>query len=50
MNQPAETIQQRVRFEEVTPANTAAAFIDAAIESLVVLPGLPIYDGYDGLR
>ena len=49
MSQPAETIQQRVRFEEVTPANTAAAFIDAAIESLVAPLGLPIYDGYDGL-
>jgi tetratricopeptide (TPR) repeat protein len=49
MSQPAETIQQRVRFEEVTPANTAAAFLDASIESLVVPLGLPIYDGYDGL-
>lgn len=49
MSQPAETIQQRVRFEEVTPANTAAAFLDASIESLVAPLGLPIYDGYDGL-
>jgi hypothetical protein len=49
MSQPAETIQQRVRFEEVTPANTAAAFLDASIESLVLPLGLPIYDGYDGL-
>jgi uncharacterized protein YjbI with pentapeptide repeats len=49
MSQPAETIQQRVRFEEVTPANTAAAFLDASIDSLVAPLGLPIYDGYDGL-
>jgi hypothetical protein len=49
MNQPAETIQQRIRFEEVSPANTDAAFLDASIESLVVPLGLPIYDGYDGL-
>jgi hypothetical protein len=49
MNQPVETIQQRIRFEEVSPANTDAAFLDASIESLVVPLGLPIYDGYDGL-
>jgi uncharacterized protein YjbI with pentapeptide repeats len=47
MNQ-SET-SQRVRFEEVSPANTGAAFLDASIESLVVPLGLPIYDGYDGL-
>jgi hypothetical protein len=47
MNQ-SET-SQRVRFEEVSPANTGAAFVDAAIESLVIPLGLPIYDGYDGL-
>ncbi|MCY7367101.1 MAG: hypothetical protein LH474_03005, partial [Chamaesiphon sp.] len=47
MNEPA-TIQ-RIRFEEVSPANTDAAFLDASIESLVVPLGLPIYDGYDGL-
>ena len=49
MNQPAETIQQRIRFEEVTPANTDAAFLDASIESLIAPLGLPIYEGYDGL-
>jgi hypothetical protein len=49
MNQPAETIQQRIRFEEVSPANIGAAFLDASIESLVVPLGLPIYEGYDGL-
>jgi uncharacterized protein YjbI with pentapeptide repeats len=49
MSQPAETIQQRVRFEEVSPANIGAAFLDASIESLVAALGLPIYDGYDGL-
>ena len=47
MNEPATT--QRIRFEEVSPANTDAAFLDASIESLVVPLGLPIYDGYDGL-
>jgi hypothetical protein len=40
---------QRIRFEEVSPANTDAAFLDASIESLVAPLGLPIYDGYDGL-
>jgi Tetratricopeptide repeat len=49
MNQPVETIQQRIRFEEVSPANKDAAFLDASIESLVAPLGLPIYDGYDGL-
>jgi hypothetical protein len=49
MSQPAEIIQQRVRFEEVSPANTDAAFLDASIESLVAPLGLPIYEGYDGL-
>jgi hypothetical protein len=49
MSQPAETIQQRVRFEEVSPANIDAAFLDASIESLVAPLGLQIYDGYDGL-
>jgi hypothetical protein len=49
MSQPAAIIQQRVRFEEVTPANTDAAFLAASIESLVAPLGLPIYDGYDGL-
>ena len=48
-SQTAEIIQQRIRFEEVTPANTDAAFLDTSIESLVVPLGLPIYDGYDGL-
>jgi uncharacterized protein YjbI with pentapeptide repeats len=47
MNQ-SET-SQRVRFEEVSPANIGAAFLDASIESLVVPLDLPIYDGYDGL-
>ncbi|WP_309728592.1 pentapeptide repeat-containing protein, partial [Chamaesiphon sp. OTE_75_metabat_556] len=34
---------------EVSPANTAAAFLDDSIESLVIPLSLPIYDGYDGL-
>jgi hypothetical protein len=47
MNQ-LETIQ-RIRFEEVSPANTDAAFLDASILSLITPLGLPIYEGYDGL-
>jgi hypothetical protein len=40
---------QRVRFEEVTPANEYAAFFDASIESLVAHLDLPIFEGYDDL-
>jgi hypothetical protein len=40
---------QRVRFEEVTPANEYAAFFDASIESLVAKLDLPIFEGYDDL-
>ncbi len=49
MSQPAATIQQRIRFEEVTPAHEYAAFIAVSIESLVAHLGLPLYEGYDGL-
>jgi hypothetical protein len=40
---------QRIRFEEVTPANEYAAFFDASIESLVAHLDLPIFEGYDDL-
>jgi hypothetical protein len=40
---------QRVRFEEVTPANEYAAFFDASIDSLVAHLKLPIYEGYDDI-
>jgi hypothetical protein len=40
---------QRVRFEEVTPANEYAAFFDASIESLVAHLDLPVFEGYDDL-
>jgi uncharacterized protein YjbI with pentapeptide repeats len=49
VNKKDSTIGKLVRFEEVSPANTDAAFLDASIESLVVPLGLPIYEGYDGL-
>jgi hypothetical protein len=40
---------QRVRFEEVTPANEYAAFFETSIESLVTHLDLPIFEGYDDL-
>jgi uncharacterized protein YjbI with pentapeptide repeats len=40
---------QRVRFEEVTPANEPAAFLNVDLTDLVAPLKLPIYDGYDGL-
>jgi len=42
-------IPQRVRFEEVTPANEPAAFLNASLVSLVTPMHLAIYDGYDDL-
>jgi hypothetical protein len=35
MSQPVATIQQRIRFEEVTPAHEYTAFIAVSIEQLV---------------
>jgi hypothetical protein len=49
VNKKDSTIGKLVRFEEVSPANTGAAFLDASIESLAIPLGLPIYEGYDGL-
>ena len=43
------TAPQRVRFEEVTPANEPAAFLNVDLDDLVAPLKLPIYDGYDGL-
>jgi hypothetical protein len=42
-------IPQRVRFEEVTPANEPAAFLNANLVSLVAPLKLPLYNGYDDL-
>jgi tetratricopeptide (TPR) repeat protein len=42
-------IPQRVRFEEVTPANEPAAFLTDNLISLVAPLKLPTYDGYDDL-
>jgi hypothetical protein len=49
MSQPAAISQQRIRFEEVTPAHEYAAFLAVSIEQLVAHLGLPIYEGYDDL-
>jgi uncharacterized protein YjbI with pentapeptide repeats len=49
MSQPAAISQQRIRFEEVTPAHEYAAFIAVSIEQLVAHLGLPLYEGYDDL-
>jgi small subunit ribosomal protein S6 len=43
------TTPQLVRFEEVTPANEPAAFLNVDLDSLVAPLNLPIYNGYDGL-
>jgi tetratricopeptide (TPR) repeat protein len=42
-------IPQRVRFEEVTPANEPAAFLTSNLISLVAPLKLTIYSGYDDL-
>jgi hypothetical protein len=49
MSQPAAISQQRIRFEEVTPAHEYAAFLSVSIEQLVAHLGLPLYEGYDDL-
>jgi tetratricopeptide (TPR) repeat protein len=49
MSQPTATTQQRVRFEEVTPAHEYAAFFSISIESLLAHLNLPIFAGYDDL-
>jgi tetratricopeptide (TPR) repeat protein len=41
--------KQRVRFEEVTPANTPVAFFEAQLKPLAAWLQLPIFDGYDDL-
>jgi hypothetical protein len=43
------TVSQRIRFEEATPANEPAAFLNEDLDDLVAPLSLPIYDGYDGL-
>lgn len=42
-------IPQRVRLEEVTPANEPAAFLNTNLVSLVAPLKLPLYNGYDDL-
>jgi uncharacterized protein YjbI with pentapeptide repeats len=49
INNKGSISDKLVRFEEVTPANTGAAFLDASLESLVTPLGLPLYEGYDDL-
>jgi hypothetical protein len=49
MSQSTATTQQRVRFEEVTPAHEYAAFFSVPIESLLAHLNLPIFAGYDDL-
>jgi uncharacterized NAD(P)/FAD-binding protein YdhS len=49
MSQAAAISQQRIRFEEVTPAHEYAAFLAVSIEQLVAHLGLPLYEGYDDL-
>jgi uncharacterized protein YjbI with pentapeptide repeats len=41
--------KQRVRFEEVTPANTVVAFFEIQLKPLAALLQVPIFDGYDDL-
>jgi tetratricopeptide (TPR) repeat protein len=41
--------KQRVRFEEVTPANTPVAFLEARLKPLAAWLQIPIFDGYDDL-
>ncbi len=49
MSQLTATKQQRIRFEEVTPAHEYAAFFSVPIESLLAHLNLPIFAGYDDL-
>jgi hypothetical protein len=50
MTQLTAMKQQRIRFEEVTPAHDYAAFFSVPIESLVAHLNLPIFAGYDDLN
>jgi hypothetical protein len=41
--------KQRVRFEEITPANTVVAFFEAQLKPLAAWLQIPVFDGYDDL-
>jgi hypothetical protein len=49
MNPSTPTIQQRVRFEEVTPANEYAVYFDTSLDSVLAHCDVPIFEGYDDL-
>jgi uncharacterized protein YjbI with pentapeptide repeats len=49
MSNSKTTQKQRVRFEEVTPANTVVAFFEVQLQSLATWLQLPLFDGYDDL-
>jgi hypothetical protein len=49
MSNPQLISKQRVRFEEVTPANTVVAFFEAQLKPLAAWLQIPIFDGYDDL-
>jgi uncharacterized protein YjbI with pentapeptide repeats len=42
-----ENSQQRIRFEEVTPAHESAACLDVSLASSIAHLDLPIYESYD---
>jgi hypothetical protein len=49
MSNPKPMQKQRVRFEEVTPANTVVAFFETQLQPLAAWLKLPLFDGYDDL-
>jgi tetratricopeptide (TPR) repeat protein len=49
MSNPQPMPKQRVRFEEVTPANTVVAFFEVQLKPLAAWLQIPIFDGYDDL-
>jgi hypothetical protein len=49
MSDLSPTKNQRIRFEEVTPANTVVAFLDAQLLSLASRFSLTVFWGYDDL-
>ncbi len=49
MSNPQPISKHRVRFEEVTPANTVVAFLAAQLKPLAARFQIPIFDGYDDL-
>jgi uncharacterized protein YjbI with pentapeptide repeats len=49
MSNPQPVSKQRVRFEEVTPANTVVAFFEVQLKPLAAWLQIPVFDGYDDL-